>query len=114
MRWLTEDAVLVCDHGGRVQVVTTQDFVRIRGRRVLIRPNPEGRSIAACPNVNPVIGIRPCVHTLAVREGYSSFVRIAGLPVCLDTTRGLTDGTPPGIVNYKVRSPGQEFVEAAS
>lgn len=114
MRWLTQDAVLACEHGGRVKVDTTQDFVRIAGRLVLVEPNPESRSIAGCPNSNPVIGIRSCLHTLKVRQGYSQFVRIAGEPVCLDSIEGLTDGTPPGLVKYKVRDPAQTLVEASA
>lgn len=114
MRWLTEDAVLVCDHGGKVDIAATQSFVRIAGRRALIEPNPEGRGISGCPNANPTIGIRPCLHTLKVQHGYSTFVRIARRPVCLDTVEGLTDGSPPGVVNYKVGSPGQGLVEASA
>jgi hypothetical protein len=114
MRWLTEEARLVCDHGGRVKNDTTQDFVRIERERVLVEPNPEGRSINGCPNTNPVIGIRPCKQTLKVKEGYSAFVRIGGKRVCLDSVRGLTDGTPPGTVNYKVYAPGQHFVGATA
>lgn len=114
MRWLTEDAILACDHGGGVSVTTTQDFVRIAKRIVLVEPNPEGRPIRGCPNTNPLAGIRPCLTTLKVKDGYSAFVRIAGRPVCLDSVRGLTDGTPPGVVNYKVRSAGQDFVEASA
>ncbi len=114
MRWLTEDAVLVCDHGGKVDIAATQGFVRIEGRRALIEPNPEGRGISGCPNANPTIGIRPCLHTLKVQQGYSEFVRIAKHRVCLDTIEGLTDGSPPGVVSYKVRSPGQALLEAST
>jgi hypothetical protein len=114
MRWLTEDATLVCDHGGRIKIETSQNFVRIANRRVLIEPDPQGRSIGGCPNSNPTIGIRSCLHTLVVKEGYSTFVSIAGKPVCLDSVQGLTDGTPPGVVNYKVRDPGQTLVEAGA
>ena len=114
MRWLTEDAVMACEHGGSVKLQTTQNFVRIAKRHVLIEPNPEGRSIGGCPNSNPVIGIRPCLHTLKVKDGYSRFVRIAKWAICLETIQGLTDGTPPGIVNYRVRAPGQNLVEAAA
>lgn len=112
MRWLTEDATLVCDHGGRVKIVPTQTLVRIRGRRVLVEPDPEGRSIAACPNVNPVIGLRPCVTTLKVKQGYSGFIRIGRQPVSLDSVSGLTDGSPPGTVRYTVVDPGQALVGA--
>jgi hypothetical protein len=114
MRWLTEDGVVACEHGGSVKLQPTQNFVRIAKRRVLIEPNPEGRPISGCPNSNPVIGIRSCLHTLKVKEGYSRFVRIAKLPICLEDIQGLTDGTPPGIVNYRVRAPGQSLVEAVA
>lgn len=112
MRWLTEDAILVCDHGGKIAIVPTQTLVRIAGRRVLVAPDPEGRSIAACPNVNPVIGLRPCVTTLKVKSGYSGFIRIAGRAVSLDSVSGLTDGSPPGTVRYTVVAPGQALVGA--
>jgi hypothetical protein len=114
MRWLTEDARLECDHAGHVSIAATQTLVRIAKRRVLIRPDPEGRSIAACTNANPPAGILPCTHTLEVREGYSEFVRIGGKPVCLDSVLGYTDGSPPRVANYKVAAPGQAFVEATS
>lgn len=114
MKWLTQDATLVCDHGGRVSIGTTQTLVRINGRLALIKPNPQSRSISACPNANPVMGLRPCLTTLVVKEGYSTFVTIVGQPVCLDTVTGLTDGTLPGTVNYRVVDPGQHLVAAGS
>jgi hypothetical protein len=111
MRWLVEDATLICDHGGRVAIDPVQALVRIEKRRVLVARDPESRSISACPNANPVIGLRPCLKTL-VAHGYSSFVKIQGRKVCLDSIRGLTDGSPPGTVNYKVVDPAQAFVSA--
>lgn len=108
---LTEDADLRCAHElGKVAVVATQNWVRISGRRVLLRNDPEGRAIAGCPNYGPTI--KPCTATLAVQQGYSSFLKIDGRAACLDTVIGLTDGTPPGSVKYKVRSSGQDYVEA--
>jgi len=112
MLWLTEDARLRCDHGGHVAIAGTQNLVRIEKRRALVRPNPEGRAIAACPNANPLAGILPCLHTLEVREGYSTLIRIEGQPVCLQSVLGYTDGSPPRIANYKVADPAQVFVEA--
>jgi len=109
MLWLTEDARLVCTHEqGVVGIVRSQDLVTIAGRAVLVATDPEGRPIVGCPNIGATI--KPCTATLAVQEGYSEWLRIAGDRVCLDTVRGLTDGTPPGIVEYKVRHPGQELV----
>ena len=52
----------------------------------------------------------PLVLTLRVLHGYSPLMKIEGHRICLDTVRGFTDGTPPGAVEYVVRSPGQNFV----
>lgn len=109
MRWLTEDATLVCKHElGQVRVEPTQELVRIDGRHVLVEPDPETRPIVGCPNVGATI--KPCTSTLRVRAGYSELVRIDARRVCLDPVVGLTDGTPPGTVDYKVRHPGQDWV----
>ncbi|HSV15832.1 MAG TPA: hypothetical protein VLI90_16335, partial [Tepidisphaeraceae bacterium] len=71
-----------------------------------------GCSIAACPNVG--IAIKPCQITLKVNQGYSTFIRVDGQRLCLATVQGLTDGTPPGVVIYNVRQPGQDFVEGSA
>ncbi|MGO8917410.1 MAG: hypothetical protein ACLQJR_16000 [Stellaceae bacterium] len=108
MLLLTEDAVLVCAHiNGHLRVDPCQDWVTIDQRRVLVEKDPEGRPIRGCPEVG---AMKPCLHSLAVREGYSELIRVNGRRVCLDTISGLTDGTPPGIVKYMVREPGQPFV----
>ena len=110
MKLLTQDAVLVCRHGsGIVGIVPSQPLVTVENRRVLVERDPEGRPIAGCTNLG--VGIKPCTSTLAVQRGYSSLVRIGGRRACLDTVTGLTDGTPPGMVKYEVRRPGQSLVE---
>jgi hypothetical protein len=109
---ITEDAKLVCKHElGKVGIIPTQSLVTINQRRVLVEPNPEGRPISGCPLMIP---FKPCLFTLKVRAGYSRFMRIAGMPICLDSVVGLTDGTPPGIVEYKVNEAGQAFVCGAA
>ena len=109
MQILTEDAILVCNHElGRVGIKPTQSLVTVVGRAVLVEQDPEGRPISSCPNIGAVI--KPCTATLPVRVGYSDLLRIEGRRICLDTVTGLTDGTPPGTVPYKVRAAGQEFV----
>lgn len=110
MKLLTEDAKLYCKHGGHVSNKPSQALVTIAGRRVLVEKDPEGRSIGACPSTVP---FKPCLTTLAVQKGYSTLIRIGGHSACLDTVTGLTDGTPPGVVKYVVRSPGQDFVAEA-
>jgi hypothetical protein len=109
MRLLTLKAILHCDHQtGLVALKARQGFVRIDGIPVLVEDDPVACAIAGCPNVGPAI--KPCTTTLPVRQGYSPLLRIAGHRVCLDTVTGLTDGTPPGMVEYRVRAPGQDFV----
>jgi hypothetical protein len=106
---LTEDALVVCKHEvGRVKNKPSQDFLTVEKRRVLVENDPEGRSISGCPIVPPMG--RPCVTTLKVQEGYSDWIRADGNRICLDTLTGFTDGTPPGVVKYKVNFAGQKFV----
>jgi hypothetical protein len=109
MKWITQDALVRCDHVmGIVQIVPSQNWVTIESRAVLVAKDPEGRPIAGCPNAAPPM--RPCLTTLVVREGYSDLLRIDGRAVCLDTITGRTDGSPPGVVDYTVASPGQILV----
>lgn len=104
---LTEDAGLYCKHSGKVSIRATQALVMVEGRCVLVEPDPVGRPISLCPNVVP---FKPCLTTLLVQKGYSEFIRVEDRRLCLDTVTGFTDGTPPGVVMYEVRSAGQGFV----
>jgi len=109
MKWLTEDSVIVCKHElGIVHLASSQDLVTIERRKVLVENDPEGKLITGCPNIGATI--KPCTLTLKVEVGYSDFLRINGLRVCLETVTGLTDGTPPGVVKYTVRNLGQGLV----
>lgn len=113
MKILTEDALLVCNHElGHVTNLPTQNWVTVGKRLVLVEHDPEGRPIGGCPNIGATI--KPCTNTLKVDAGYSVFIRVDGKAVCLDTVTGFTDGTPPGMVKYKVRTPGQDFVSGAA
>ena len=113
MKIITEDALVVCAHElGKVALHHRQDYVTINGRRMLVDNDPEGCSISACPNIG--ISIKPCQTTLKVDQGYSTFIRIDGHRLCLDTVVGKTDGTPPGVVIYHVNQPGQDFVEGSA
>jgi hypothetical protein len=113
MRWLTEDAVLICLHeNGIVANRPSQELVTVARRRVLVENDPEGRKITGCPHYGAMI--KPCELTLQVQTGYSDFLRIQGKRICLDTVTGLTEGTPPGTVKYRVRVPGQELVAEAA
>ena len=109
MKVLINTARLTCKHmTGEVRLLRFQDFVTIEGHPVLRRNDPELSPVTGCPNAGPTI--KPCQLTLPAYKGYSSLVFIEGIPICLDTVTGLTDGTPPGTVDYIVRDPGQSFV----
>jgi hypothetical protein len=112
MKILTNAARLTCKHmTGKVLLLRFQDFVTIEGQPVLRRNDPEFSLITGCLNAGPTI--KPCTLTLPAYQGYSDLVFIEGIPVCLDSITGLTDGTPPGTVDYIVRDPGQNFVTEA-
>lgn len=110
MEWVTAKAVIKCAHDGTVQNKPSQDWVTVGRVPVLVATDPEGRDITACPNYGPTI--KPCVKTLKVATGYSTWLRVDGKRVVLSHLDGLTDGTPPGVVHYTVRNPGQDFVGA--
>lgn len=106
---LVKGAKLACDHMGPGQFKKAgQTFVRIGGEPVLVVGDPQGQGIFPCPNLGATI--KPCTLTLVETTGDSEFIRIDGQSVCLDTVTGLTDGTPPGLVKYEVKEPGQRFV----
>lgn len=110
---MTEDAIVLCTHQlGNVSNQPSQKLVTVDGRRVLVDNDPEQRSIRLCPNIG--VTMKPCQTTLKVVAGYSTLVKIDGHAICLQTVTGLTDGTPPGIVQYNVRAPGQQLVSSVS
>jgi hypothetical protein len=109
MRFLTEDARLVCAHpGGTVKIQSSQRWVTIERRAILVATDPERCDIIGCSNLIPPNV--PCRKSEAVNEGYSTFIRIERRPVCLETVTGLTDGTVRGAVFYSVAAPGQSLV----
>lgn len=110
MEWIHLESVIKCDHDGRVTNEASQQWVTIAGTPVLVATDPEERDIVACPNYGPTI--KPCATTLTVAVGYSERVTIDGRAVVLSHLDGLTDGTPPGFVHYRVRDPRQRYVRA--
>ncbi|MGE3963358.1 MAG: hypothetical protein AB7I09_04580 [Planctomycetota bacterium] len=110
MHVLTERSILICDHKlGVVQLQRSQSFVLIDEAAVLVAVDPEARPIKGCPYTG--IGVVPCNVTFPVERGYSGWVKVEDRSVCLDTVRGLTNGSPPpGTFYYSVNNPAQEFV----
>jgi len=111
MRWVTENANIRCVHSGKVSLAASQHWVRIAGVSVLVATDPEKRDITGCQLQEQPVGIIPCKSTMKVDQGYSDLVRIDGHAVCLDTLKGKTFGSPPGVHDYLVIQPGQQFVK---
>lgn len=110
--WVTIDADIRCEHKlGRVAPIAPEPLVFVEGRPVQTDGDPSGRPIGGCPNIG--VSIKPCTKTEAVAQGESGFVFILGKPVVRADLEGLTDGTPQGLVRYKVEDPGQSLVTEA-
>jgi hypothetical protein len=101
----------MCAHDGRAHPVASQHWVRIGGAPALVADDPESRAVTGCPNVSATM--KPCTKTLRVAAGYCPWIRISGASVVLGDLDGLTDGTVPGTVHYRVRDTRQHLVRAA-
>jgi len=110
MNILIQTSLLTCDHGsGVVAIGTLQSMVFINGVAAMVKGDFEAKGVAGCANAGP--SIKPCTSTTAVNKGYSSHVFINNIPVALDDLEGVTDGTPPSTIPFKVRTPAQYFVD---
>jgi len=108
---LTRKAILKCAHGGVVNNVNSQDWVRVDDDPLLIENDPRQRSISGCPMLT--ITTPPCTSTVSVDDAsYSAFVRIDGKRVCLDSTSGRTNWSQLGITPFSVTSVAQKFVSS--
>src|SRR5262245_10764839 len=104
---LTSNAILMCPHGGHVQVIPQQFKVLAGGAPVLRVIDLEGAPIIGCP-VPPTPATVPCTAVDVVTP--TSTVLVLGEPVLVDPVVALTDGVPPGPVT--VIEPGQAIVQA--
>jgi hypothetical protein len=101
MRILTSEANILCTHLAPVKIDPVQTYVTIDGNPVVVKPDPEHKSIDRCPFTG--VGIKKCTNTLVAQKGLSPFMTVAikdgtrtvQSPVCLDTLEGMTDGVPP-------------------
>ena len=109
---LVPTAQLMCLHGAPLMLTPNQTLVRIMGGFALVAPAPAGAVIAGCPNINPQAGLKPCLVATPAMAGQSTLVSIMGRPMCLDTTTGLTDGTP--VAQYRVVDAGQHLVSVSA
>jgi len=107
---ITQAAVLQCDHlTGIVGIAASQRLVTIMNVPILVKGDLISRPIAGCP-IPASGGSKPCLTTINETKGHSSLLFIRGKAVCLEALKGLTDGVPPGSINYTVNSAGQNLV----
>lgn len=107
-----EGAKVRCSHGmGYAKPVSSRPFLTIKGRAVLVDRDLPGNKIRLCPNVGPTT--KPCTRTLPLAKGWSTFVFANGAPVALVKAKGPTDGIPPGVTYYSIRTPGQDLVRTS-
>lgn len=108
----TESARVRCSHGmGYARPLGSRRFLRIAGKPVLVDRDMPANAISLCPNYGPTT--KPCTRSLPLISGRSGFVFAGGAPLVLDQAAGPTDGIPPGLTTYRVRSPGQGFVSVS-
>lgn len=110
---LTQETTLTCAHGGRVEIVASQDLVRIGGVPVLVQPDLLDRPIAACPHATP--STPPCLKTVAVDDApsHSVFVTIEGRPIVKASACGRTDWSQLGLVPFGVKAVRQDLVSVS-
>ncbi len=114
---LNADAVILCQHGGKVQVAASQQVLLVGGRPALVQGDLEGKPISGCPVVPsspPAPLMKPCLTVVGTLVGAAAKLTAGGKPVLLATATGLTDGvTTPGPTNtWRVQSAGQIKLEA--
>ena len=105
MLLITEDATIVCGHGGRAAVAASQRWVTVQGRALLVATDPEAKGISGCPFL---ASGQPCVGTAGVTKGYSTLLRVDGRAVCRADVEGPT--LPLRVAHYTVARPAQAFV----
>ncbi|MCW8928902.1 MAG: hypothetical protein OQL19_01535 [Gammaproteobacteria bacterium] len=107
---ITQTAVLQCDHlTGIVGIIATQNLVTINNIPILVKGDLISRPIAGCP-IPASGGSKPCLTTINEKKGHSQLLFIKGKAICLESLTGLTDGVPPGTINYTVNSSGQNLL----
>jgi hypothetical protein len=108
---LTTNAVILCDHGGRVEVTPRQVQVAIQGGFVICEPDLVGAPVTGC-GLPATSATSPCTTVIEVLPGSSApTILVGGRPVYVETLVGITNSRPPGQV--AVVFPGQGGVQAA-
>ena len=119
---LGKDAILVCSHGGQIQIGA--DDSRLSSSGVTVATSgmeagltfPSGLLPPACNNMttSSPSSAAPCA-TQAADAGLAAKLSVGGQPVLLDSANGITKPTvtPATPGTWKVLSPGQTKLKAS-
>lgn len=105
---LTQTSTLTCAHQGNVTAMATQSVLKVNGQSVLVT-QVQG-AIAGCIQVPPPPSNKPCTSVTSQVGGTSTVLKVNGSPVLLDTSSGLTDGSPTN--TWSVQTAGQSLLNA--
>jgi hypothetical protein len=113
---MVKGAALKCSHGGQIQISTGDPRLNVDGNGVVTSGMESGLSFAAasppCSNQTAGGQAAPCVTSPAA-AGRALKLSMGGLPVLLDSAKGLTVPALPATPGtWSVASPGQAKLEA--
>ena len=103
---LTTASTLMCAHGGRLSLSTTQTRLTAATRPVLLSTDLPGATISGCATPAST-STKPCTAVTSVISGASTALEVSGTPVLTAQARGLTDGLAPAPGTWNVSDAGQ-------
>lgn len=107
---LTTNAIIMCDHGGRVELIPHQTTVAIEGGFVICEPDLIGAPIVGCA-LPTTAATSPCTNVVSVLPGSSApAILVAGRPPYIGVLAGVTNSRPPAQI--AVVFPGQVIAQA--
>jgi hypothetical protein len=108
---LTTGSTLKCLHQGTVQLVASQQQLKVDGQAVLVEGDLDGAAIQGCVTPNAPAATpptKPCMTVVSMASGAASKLKVGGKAVLLETAAGMTDGILPAPTNlWNVASAGQ-------
>ncbi|MGH8066020.1 MAG: hypothetical protein ACRERE_12480 [Candidatus Entotheonellia bacterium] len=112
---LTTAASVSCDHpptgGGAATLTATQAVLKVAGSPVMV-----GTLVGApingttCAQRPPPASNKPCSSIVTQTVGASRVLKVNGSPVLLETSAGVTDGTPTN--PWSTKNAGQAVLRA--
>ncbi|EEF62996.1 hypothetical protein [Pedosphaera parvula] len=99
MNFLTEDSILMCPHGGTVQLKGRgKPSFKINGQAVICLSGLIGAPFDdKCTQVGP--GLKPCTTVTSVTAGFARPMVVGRSTPLLSSVQAITDSSPPGMIH---------------